>query len=71
MACPMSSRRPAELARIPARWHHLAEKDSRQINILEQIIDHVHFRSFRSEVIYVIEILSWRVIGRKTGIHFS
>jgi hypothetical protein len=26
------------LARFPARWNHLAEKDSRQINMLEQIL---------------------------------
>jgi hypothetical protein len=26
------------LARIPAKWNHFAEKDSRQINILEQIL---------------------------------
>jgi hypothetical protein len=26
------------LARIPAKWDHFAEKDSRQINILEQIL---------------------------------
>ena len=25
-------------ARIPAKWDHFAEKDSRQINILEQIL---------------------------------
>jgi hypothetical protein len=27
-----------DLARFPARWNHLAEKDSRQINMLEQIL---------------------------------
>jgi len=26
------------LARIPAKWNHFAEKDSRQINTLEQIL---------------------------------
>ncbi len=26
------------LARIPAKWNHFAEKDLRQINILEQIL---------------------------------
>jgi len=26
------------LARIPAKWNHFADKDSRQINILEQIL---------------------------------
>jgi hypothetical protein len=26
------------LARIPAKWNHFAEKDSRQINMLEQIL---------------------------------
>jgi hypothetical protein len=26
------------LARFPARWNHLAEKESRQINMLEQIL---------------------------------
>jgi hypothetical protein len=26
------------LARFPARWNHLAEKDSRQISMLEQIL---------------------------------
>jgi hypothetical protein len=26
------------LARIPAKWNHFANKDSRQINILEQIL---------------------------------
>jgi len=26
------------LARFPARWNYLAEKDSRQINMLEQIL---------------------------------
>ena len=25
-------------ARFPARWNHLAEKESRQINMLEQIL---------------------------------
>jgi len=25
-------------ARIPAKWNHFAEKDSRQINMLEQIL---------------------------------
>jgi hypothetical protein len=28
----------AHLARFPARWNHLAEKESRQINMLEQIL---------------------------------
>ena len=28
---------PCHLALFPARWNHLAEKDSRQINILEQM----------------------------------
>ncbi len=28
----------SELARIPAKWNHFAEKDSRQINMLEQIL---------------------------------
>ena len=59
------------LARIPAKWNCFADKDSRQISMLEQISDHDHFRSLRSEVMNVIEILSWRVIGRKTGFHFS
>jgi transposase len=27
-----------ELARFPARWNHLAEKESRQVNMLEQIL---------------------------------
>ena len=27
-----------DLARIPAKWNHFAEKDSRQINMLEQIL---------------------------------
>jgi hypothetical protein len=27
-----------DLARFPARWNHLAEKESRQINMLEQIL---------------------------------
>jgi hypothetical protein len=27
-----------ELARIPAKWNHFAEKDSRQFNFLEQIL---------------------------------
>jgi hypothetical protein len=27
----------SSLARIPAKWNHFAEKDSRQINTLEQI----------------------------------
>jgi hypothetical protein len=26
------------LARIPAKWNHFVEKDSRQINMLEQIL---------------------------------
>ena len=26
------------LARIPAKWNHFAEKDSRQINILKQFL---------------------------------
>jgi hypothetical protein len=26
------------LARFPARWNHLAKKESRQINMLEQIL---------------------------------
>jgi hypothetical protein len=26
------------LARFPARWNHLAEKESRQFNMLEQIL---------------------------------
>jgi hypothetical protein len=26
------------LARFPARWNHLAEKESRQVNMLEQIL---------------------------------
>ena len=26
------------LARIPAKWNHFAERDSRQMNILEQIL---------------------------------
>jgi hypothetical protein len=26
------------LARIPAKWNHFADKDSRQINMLEQIL---------------------------------
>ena len=29
---------PGRLARIPAKWNHFAEKDSRQINMLEQIL---------------------------------
>jgi len=36
--------RDRDLARIPAKWNNFAEKDSRQINILEQILDHGHFR---------------------------
>ena len=32
---------------------------------------HDHFRPIRPEVINVIVALFWRVIGRKTGIHFS
>src|SRR5712671_3612179 len=48
---PLRTFRSDALARFPARWNHLADDDSRQINMLEQIIDHVHFRSFRSEVI--------------------
>ncbi len=32
--------------------------------------DHDHFRSERSEVMNVI-VFIWRVIGRKTGAHFS
>ena len=28
----------ARPARIPAKWKHFAEKDSRKINILEQIL---------------------------------
>ncbi len=28
---------PCGLARFPARWNHLAEKESRHINMLEQI----------------------------------
>jgi hypothetical protein len=55
----------------PGEVNHFAEKDSRQINILERNIDHDHIRSFRSEVMNVIEILGWRGIERKTGIHFS
>jgi hypothetical protein len=31
-----SKRRPGALARIPAKWNHFADKDSRQINMLEQ-----------------------------------
>ena len=27
-----------DLARIPAKWNHFAEKDSRQISMLEQIL---------------------------------
>jgi hypothetical protein len=27
-----------QLARIPAKWHRFADKDSRQINMLEQIL---------------------------------
>jgi hypothetical protein len=27
-----------ELARIPAKWNHFAERDSRQFNFLEQIL---------------------------------
>jgi hypothetical protein len=30
--------RDPSLARIPAKWNHFAEKDSRQINMLEQIL---------------------------------
>jgi hypothetical protein len=29
---------PRHLARFPARWNHLAEKESRQVNMLEQIL---------------------------------
>jgi hypothetical protein len=36
---PVSRRRANfSLARFPARWNHLAEKESRQINMLEQIL---------------------------------
>ena len=28
----------SHLARFPARWNHLAEKESRHINMLEQIL---------------------------------
>ncbi len=33
--------------------------------------DHDHLGSFRSEMINVIGILIWRVIGRKTDVRFS
>jgi hypothetical protein len=42
-------------ARIPAKWNRFAEKDSRQINMLERIIDRHPFRSLRSGGINVIE----------------
>jgi hypothetical protein len=35
------------------------------------VIDHDHFRPHRPEVTNVIAILVWRVIGLKTGVHFS
>jgi hypothetical protein len=37
MKCDQA-RAEQSLARIPAKWNHFAEKDSRQINILEQIL---------------------------------
>jgi hypothetical protein len=36
MSLPLSF--ASSLARIPAKWNHFVEKDSRQINILEQIL---------------------------------
>jgi hypothetical protein len=39
MAIPRFARLgEVKLARIPAKWNHFAEKDSRQINMLEQIL---------------------------------
>jgi len=43
--------------------------DDRRLN--EMPIDHDHFRSNRPEMINVIDLYIWRVIGRKTGAHFS
>ena len=36
--CSIAFGASAILARFPARWNHLAEKESRQINMLEQIL---------------------------------
>lgn len=35
------------------------------------LIDHDHFGPTSPEVMNVIAILIWRVIGRKTDVHFS
>ena len=44
------------LARFPARWNHLAEKESRQINMLEQIL-FGEVMQLRRDLLYVSEQL--------------
>src|SRR5689334_10378274 len=63
----VSISRQSELARVPAKWKHFAEEDSRLINILELILspqsstlvgfalDHDEFGSSRSKLINVID----------------
>ena len=62
---------PEELARIPAKWNCFADKDfAPDQNVGAKYRSRYHFRLLRSEVMNVIEILSWRVIGRKPGSTF-
>ncbi len=61
MGSPSLKRRISVLARFPARWNHLAEKEPRQVNMLEQILV--------GEVIQLRrDLLSWKAMMNLAGL---